>query len=677
VGRARTLRDVKDLVLQAGDDLVARIAREGDPIRAVAELIWNGIDAEATQIAVELQRADSGAIVAITVTDNGHGISSDEVEATFGRIGDSWKKLTLKSKNGKRYLHGKLGEGRLRAFALGGAVTWSSHSENSAGDKEQVTITGHRENRQRFRWNVEPATVSSETGTVVTIDNDEQKSLSALEADAAIPALLSHFAPVLLLNSEDLEIVFDTVALDPQAEIIGDYVENIEFGADSNRHAASVRVIEWRSGKHRAVYVGADSHHFIYEESGKDLESQFPYSAYVTWPDITTDQMAVLSLHDLAPEPVSSFWPSVAEAVRGHFATRRMRRRREQLDQWKSQGVYPYDGEPTTEAEIAERTVFDVVSGAVATQISSTQKDARLTLALLRDAIRHDPGKLTAILHEVVALSNEDRQTLTRLLGETSLAAIIRSANLVASRQKFLAGLEHLLFDPTDAPGVGERDHLHKILENELWVFGEGYHLMRSESGLTQMLRTHLQLEGLPTDTDPVVRWDGTRGRVDLHLAAQYKEHDHIRHLVVELKAPGVTLSQRELNQVEGYSNVVRTNAAFATERSSWDFILVGSDYDELVDDRIHSEHRETGRFLDPTPKPGRPRVRAFVRRWRDLIDENRRRLDFVTSALEHDPSISDGLQYVREQYREMLPTSLRDDAGNLEGATEASAGAD
>ena len=36
-----------ELRLQASDDHIARIAHEGDPLRAVVELIWNAIDAEA------------------------------------------------------------------------------------------------------------------------------------------------------------------------------------------------------------------------------------------------------------------------------------------------------------------------------------------------------------------------------------------------------------------------------------------------------------------------------------------------------------------------------------------------------------------------------------------------------------------------------------------------------
>lgn len=665
---------MSELVLQASDDLVARLSHEQDPVRAVVELIWNAIDAEANSIAVALERDRTDAISAVRVVDDGHGISSDEVEATFGRIGGSWKQHCQKTKNGLRQLHGKLGEGRLRAFALGSAVTWRSVSENTAGERQEVTISGTGRTRDRFRWNVIPASASP-TGTTVIATNEEQRSLGALQADTALPTLRSHFAPI-MLNDTNLAITYDAITLDPAQEIEHETSTTARFG-DTGEREANVRIIEWRSGTHRAIYFGPDGIHFPFEESGSQVERQFSYSAYVSWDGLGPDELALLGLGDMAPEPVGQLWKSARTAIRDHFASRRREQRREQIDQWKESGIYPYQGEPTNEPEKAERAVFDVVSGTLVSHISRTKKDARLTLALLRDSIRHDPDQLTTILHEVVSLSEADRDTLTRLLSETTLSAIIRSANLVASRHKFLAGLEHLLFDPTDAGTVGERDHLHKILEHELWVFGEAYHLMNSERGLTQLARTHLKLEGLPTnDLTAVKRWDGSSGRVDLHLAAQYKEHDHIRHLVVELKAPGITLSQLELNQVEGYVNTVRTNAAFASEKSSWDFILVATDFDELVDDRIQADYRDTGQFLAPSAKAGRPRVRAFVRRWRDVIDENKRRLEFMTTALEHDPSITEGLEYVRHEYKDLLPPSLTDTGNDADDHTESQAAA-
>lgn len=180
---------------------------------------------------------------------------------------------------------------------------------------------------------------------------------------------------------------------------------------------------------------------------------------------------------------------------------------------------------------------------------------------------------------------------------------------------------------------------------------------MNSERGLTQVLRTHLALEGLPEGkVEPVKRWDGKSGRVDLHLAAKSQQHDRVRHLVVELKAPDIRAGRTERNQIEDYVNVILSNAAFASERAVWDFILVVTDYDELMDNAIIGPNRELGLLFEPEKKPGRPVVRAYVRRWRDLIDENRRRLEFVTSSLEFDPSLAEGLAFIREEYAEMLP---------------------
>lgn len=646
---------MKDLVLTASDDHVARLAHEGAPVRAIIELIWNAVDAEATNVAVTIDRSPMNAINQVHVKDNGHGISSDEVATTFGRIGGSWKSSSEKSKNGKRYLHGKLGEGRLRAFALGSRVIWASVSDNTIGQREQITITGSRSSRDRFLWEATPSAATS-TGTVVTAHNDEQRSLSALETDDVLPTLRSHFAP-LLLNDQSLTITYDGSKLDPSQEVVNDTTSPLPF-RDTE---AILRIIEWRTGKHRAVYFGPDADHFLYETSGTPFENQFTYSAYVTWDKLGIDELVALGLGDMAAGAVGELWAAARQAIRDHFNARRRERRREQVEHWKETGVYPYKGEPANETERAERAMFDVVSGTLVPHISKTKKQAQLTLELLRDAIRHDPGKLTTILHEVVALNEADRDTLTKLLSETTLSAIIRSANVVASRHKFLVALEHLLFDPDDSGKVGERDHLHKMLEHELWVFGESYHLMSTERSLTELLRNHLKLNGLPTkDVDTVRRWDGKTGRTDLHLAAKNKEHNQIRHLVVELKAPDITASRKELDQVEDYANAILSTSAFTGDRISWDLILVVTDYDDLVRRRIKGDDFELGLFFEPQKEQGRPLVRAYVRRWRDMLDENKRRLEFMTNALEHDPSITEGLQYVRSEYKDLLPKELR-----------------
>lgn len=88
---------MEDLVLTASDDHVARLAHEGDPVRAIIELIWNAVDAEATTVVVTMERSWMEPIDQVHVEDDGHGISSDEVASAFGRVGGSWKSLSEKS----------------------------------------------------------------------------------------------------------------------------------------------------------------------------------------------------------------------------------------------------------------------------------------------------------------------------------------------------------------------------------------------------------------------------------------------------------------------------------------------------------------------------------------------------------------------------------------------------
>jgi hypothetical protein len=78
--------------------------------------------------------------------------------------------------------------------------------------------------------------------------------------------------------------------------------------SDTDSREAVVRIIEWRTGKHRAVDFGPDEGHFTYEESGNGIDGPGHYSAYVTWPDLGQEELGVLSLRDMAPGDVDQPW---------------------------------------------------------------------------------------------------------------------------------------------------------------------------------------------------------------------------------------------------------------------------------------------------------------------------------------------------------------------------------
>jgi hypothetical protein len=110
------MNEERIVTLNVQEDFAEKLAT-GRPVQALAELIWNGLDAEATAIKVTAEEGDVR-LESMTVQDNGHGMSYEEAASAFEYLGGSWKKANNLSKNGKRHLHGKEGRGRLRALAL-------------------------------------------------------------------------------------------------------------------------------------------------------------------------------------------------------------------------------------------------------------------------------------------------------------------------------------------------------------------------------------------------------------------------------------------------------------------------------------------------------------------------------------------------------------------------------
>lgn len=80
------------LELKAQQDALQKLATTRDPIRAIAEFVWNALDADATRVSVDLNRNALGGLEAITISDNGEGISPERTLADFENLGASWKR---------------------------------------------------------------------------------------------------------------------------------------------------------------------------------------------------------------------------------------------------------------------------------------------------------------------------------------------------------------------------------------------------------------------------------------------------------------------------------------------------------------------------------------------------------------------------------------------------------
>lgn len=65
-----------EFMLSVGEAKILQFKKKPQ-IAAVAELVWNALDANATKVDIRFQRSALGAIEQIVVTDNGHGMTPD------------------------------------------------------------------------------------------------------------------------------------------------------------------------------------------------------------------------------------------------------------------------------------------------------------------------------------------------------------------------------------------------------------------------------------------------------------------------------------------------------------------------------------------------------------------------------------------------------------------------
>ena len=123
---------MKTITVQVRDDHLEFLSR-ARPLAAISELIWNALDAEATEVRVEFIENSLGGVEMIRIRDNGHGLFIDHGLVAFKNLGGSWKEEGQRTAMRKRLLHGKHGKGRFRAFALGNHVEWISIYDTPSG----------------------------------------------------------------------------------------------------------------------------------------------------------------------------------------------------------------------------------------------------------------------------------------------------------------------------------------------------------------------------------------------------------------------------------------------------------------------------------------------------------------------------------------------------------------
>src|SRR5207244_3079967 len=155
----------------------------------------NALDADATLVEVEFHHGPL-ALERVVIRDDGSGMTRDEAPDLFRNLGDSWKSRAAKTKRRGRFLHGREGRGRFKAFVLGRVADWNVAFMDGDALKE-FTVSVIADNMERGRISEARASTAHRTGTELVI-SEPPHDLRRLRDDDARQALTETFAPYLL-----------------------------------------------------------------------------------------------------------------------------------------------------------------------------------------------------------------------------------------------------------------------------------------------------------------------------------------------------------------------------------------------------------------------------------------------------------------------------------------------
>ena len=647
--------------IKAGKDHLAQYARH-NPVDALTELIWNGLDAEADAVDVDIESSSmlTGEramcyVTRVTVSDNGHGISPEVADDSFPSLGDSWKRnLNGRTLHDKRALHGRLGRGRFYSYAIGSRARWTSvYKVKEPEDFVSIEIVGDLNIIDGFAIS-EPNPALGPSRTVVEVNVEQGRSLPSLLREDLHLQLAARLAPHLLAN-RDINVRVNRRRIDAEPLIEGEPV-NITLDSVSEEELRGhewpiLKVVDWTDEMRQTpgIVLCNQVGMSLVEIDRSSPPGTVKSTGYLCWSGFSESAnellLARISHNEIIDEAIKTLERHVHERTEALKVTI--------VDRLREEGSYPYTGEPKDPIIRIEREMFDLVAVTARAALSTGSRQQRaMSARLIKLALEERPEELDDILAKTLSLSEAEQLQVADMLRYSSLGQIVGAAAEVAQRLDLISTLRHVIYSPDVSSKMREVDQLHPLIKDQAWLFGEDWRLSRSESSLTNVLRAVVDndvlLEADLSSPDSELDAKDKRRRVDLLLERTILSPGDQQRLVVELKRPSVSLNNKELGQIRTYASKLTNHAG--VRPGKWTFWLVGASVHKDINSQVEQRDRAWGHI------EAHDSYDIWITTWGRLLDDAGQRLAFYRDQLNYDITQEQAVGRVRKRHHEWLP---------------------
>lgn len=599
------------------------------PWQAIAELIWNGFDAEASTVNVAISENEAHGTEAVTVLDNGHGIDFRRADENFKRFNDSLKKTSYDT-------HGSQGRGRLAFCRISNAAAW--YTRTKTGSEDAVIRVDSSNLSDVLGKSIQPeethALLSGQlSGTCVELSGFRNN----LPRDESLIAEFSREFGGHLVLLPHKKLYLNSNEINPQPHT--SFYKNIEV----DKQTYNIRLIRWHSkpGTEKSlVYFVNDQLKILHKQlSTLNNKPEYYTSIYISSENFdryspTPETLAEPFLSFLHSKTYRKLNKALTDFLKENYSEFLIQQASEQVEKYEVQGDFPEHNElDSSEKAWRLEHVKDIVKNIIIRDptllIKSNKKQRRLIIRLLdKLAVSNENSAIFDVLESILNLDTNEMDKFAKQITQSKLENIIQTIEVLQNRELAVNQIREIM--NIHYKDVLETPDLQKVIENNTWLFGPSYSILGAEednfTSITKKLRSQIStidsIVQADIDDAPII---GANRQVDLFLARKTPVWEdgkqYFKCVIIEIKRPSISLNTKHLQQVDEYASILSNYQEFSSHLTKFELLLVGrklSSKDHSISSRMSSMriHGEPGLVTSDG------KVKTYVKTWATICDE-------------------------------------------------------
>ncbi|KAF5056476.1 Histidine kinase-, DNA gyrase B-, and HSP90-like ATPase [anaerobic digester metagenome] len=617
---------------------------------AFCELINNSLQAKAKNIWINIDYTDPSeihplVIKKISIKDDGFGVHINDLDSKILDIG------TANKDGGK-------GIGRFAAFQIGRKIeieTVGYSTEDKTYSKANIPLKfdsfGRNINVEDIDVDTKEEILPKKQNTYYQViiselydsnvtENEPKKKIIDKFLQGNIEDAIFERYPLKIFN-EEVKIHINKKQILPSDFVIGNPAKKILPYEDKKgkEHKIRFNFMQIKNIDKRKVFLTTLNAGIQTIATGFEYDAEWlspkigGWFVYISCDSLPSDMYRNVDL-DGMDEEVKHYKSFIKNQLNDFFKEKN-KEFDNFIDKLKKDEYYPYKEASSSKSKVM---VFDKLAFLVEDRynlLNEKNKLREIVYPLIDRTISN--GEFDQILRSILKLNNKMVTQFSNLLERTELDDIIEFSDKVSRKMEELEFIEKIVYSEI-SKNVKERKELHKFLEKMLWIFGEEYNdstkLLSDknlENNLKKLRDDCLEYKASKKDDNIAEIEKPIKSITDLFMYSEkILDVKHREVLVVELKAPKVKISPKELQQVMKYAREIEKSSV-TPSNVRFKILLVSSTINDDASFEIKGEEDNPYLYFRSKNK----NIEIWVMKWSDVIENIKRKLKYMSAILE------------------------------------------